>query len=195
MFDPSMSRFLQEYGNAPPLDGETTAGRYLRELRALRQGNQDMLQQIEAETGHSFGPADPYTLGPVWPGMSAETPGFTPPQAPEPPPAAFADASPAPPPQPQANPAQINPDAIVMGAQQAQTERSPWQTTTQAAPNPYMQAFSRTMANFEPETPRPVSMGLLSSMGPPMPPPSPSWLSNPLQQRQPGMQRAQFGMT
>src|SRR5687768_2256794 len=98
MFDPSMSRFLQEYGNAPPLDGETTAGRYLRELRALRQSNQDMLQQIEGETGHSFGhPAEnPYTLGPVFPGMSAETPGFTPPQAHEPPPAAFADASPAP---------------------------------------------------------------------------------------------------
>jgi hypothetical protein len=62
--------------------------------------------------------------------------------------------------------------------------------------NPYVDAFAKGLAKFEPEAARPVSMGLLSSMGAPMPPPASGWLSNPLQQRQrPGMQRAQFGLT
>jgi hypothetical protein len=212
------SEFLRSGGVIPPWNGETTAGRYLRELRALRQSNQDMLRQIEAETGHSFAtpgggigsdyaasrpsapPTGSYTLGPVYPGQSAETPGYAPQGPPE---VAFAEGG-APNPAPTATPStpfvsprpsQIDPDAIMRGAQLAQAERQPWETTTQPTSNPYVDAIAGNLANFEPAVARPVSMGLLAGMGPPLPPPSPSWLSNPLQQRQPGMRRAQYGLT
>ena len=114
---------------------------------------------------------------------------------------AFAGAQPQPPPvappppHSATPPPQINPDAIVRGASQAQAERQPWETTTQAASNPYVDAIASAMAKFEPAQARPASMGLLSSMGAPAPPQASGWVSNPFQQRQPGMRRAQFGLT
>ena len=41
--------------------------------------------------------------------------------------------------------------------------------------------------------PRVVNPGLLAGLGPPLPPPSASWLSNPLEQRRPRPMRRMFG--
>jgi hypothetical protein len=109
-------------------------------------------------------------------------------------PAQPAAGSPQPPPVTPPPPAPVAPPSHATAATNGV---GPFETTTTPEPqsNPYADALSKALMKFEPETARPVSMGLLASLGPPIAPASSGWVSNPLQQRRPGMARAQFGLT
>ena len=71
----------------------------------------------------------------------------------------------------------------------------PWATTVNREPSATPN-IGNALANAIPESAtvaRVVNPGLLAGLGPPLPPPAASWLSNPLEQRRPRPMRRMFG--
>lgn len=161
-----LADFLQGRSSATPVsswDGETTAAPFLRELRALRQGNQGLLNTIQQETGEpqTFEPDTPTgfqrflqeRVGPESTQTYGREEEFNrmfpqPAQPPQPPMVSSSDpdtqdwqtpAQPQPPlvspPMQTATPGP-DPDAIMRGAREAHVQNNigPWDTTTTHAP-------------------------------------------------------------